>query len=48
MLDVVESGGKNVELVVLKQKNVDGKKTFDYRIVPDDQVEALIKSIDAK
>lgn len=48
LLDVVESGGKNVELVVLKQIEYNGKKTYEYRIVPDDQVEALIKEIEIK
>lgn len=49
LLDVVESGGKNVELVVLKQTvSAQGKRSFDYRIVPDDQVEGIIKSIEGE
>jgi len=45
LLDVVESGGKNIELVVLKLKvDEKGKKVYDYKIVPDEQVEAIIKN----
>jgi len=45
LLDVVESGGKNIELVVLKQKvDEKGKKVYDYKIVPDEQVEVIIKN----
>ncbi|KAL4487186.1 hypothetical protein ABPG72_017905 [Tetrahymena utriculariae] len=48
LLEVVQSGGKNIELVVLKQKVEGDKKVYEYNMVSEEKIKTLIEAVDVK